>query len=268
LPASDPSRPGTQELERLAAVMREAGAIAMKFVGGPLKSWTKGGNSPVSEADIAVNHLLRERLPASGDGWLSEESENDPTRLKARRVWVVDPIDGTRAYIAGREDWSISAALVEDGRPVLAALFAPATDELFLAAAGIPSTRNGAPIALKDGPNLDGARVAGPKRTLERLAARHPELVIMPRIHSLALRLARVASGEIDAAFTGGNSHDWDLAAADLLVHQAGGVISALDGSPLVYNRPEPVHGMLVGAGPKRHATLVKMVRTEVNAPA
>ena len=268
MPASEPARAGTQELERLAPIMREAGAIAMKFRGASLKSWTKGGNSPVSEADIAVNHLLREKLPAAGDGWLSEESENDPTRLQAHRVWVVDPIDGTRAYIAGRDDWSISVALVEDGRPVLAALFAPATDELFLAGAGIHSTRNGAPIAVTDDGSISGARVAGPKRMLERIADRHPELVVMPRIHSLALRLARVATGEIDAAFTGGNSHDWDLAAADLLVHQAGGVISALDGGPLVYNRPEPVHDMLVAAGPKRHATLVTTVRAQVNAPA
>jgi myo-inositol-1(or 4)-monophosphatase len=268
LPASERSRAGTQELDRLASIMREAGAIAMKFRGASLKSWTKGGNSPVSEADIAVNHLLREKLPAAGDGWLSEESENDPTRLQAGRIWVVDPIDGTRAYIAGREDWSISVALVEGGRPVLAALFAPATDELFLAGADTRSTLNGAPIAVTDDSSIGGARVAGPKRTLERIAAGHPELVIMPRIHSLALRLVRVATGEIDAAFTGGNSHDWDLAAADLLVHRAGGVISALDRSPLVYNRPEPVHDMLVAAGPNRHATLVEMVRAHANAPA
>jgi myo-inositol-1(or 4)-monophosphatase len=268
LPASDRAPAGRDERDRLVAAVREAGAIALKFFRGPLKSWTKAGSSPVSEADIEVNHLLRERLPTLGDGWLSEESENDPTRLDARRVWVVDPIDGTRAYIAEREDWSISAALVEEGRPVLAALFAPATDELFLAAIGETSTRNGVPIGVNNDPDIAAARLAGPKKTLDRIAARHPELVVVPRIHSLALRIVRVATGEIDAAIAGGNSHDWDLAAADLLVHQAGGLISELDGRPLVYNRPEPIHGMLVAAGRARHASLLKMVRTQVHEPA
>ena len=137
MPASEPSAERRRDCERLAAAVRDAGAVALKYFRGELKSWTKGkGDSPVTEADIASNDLLRERLLAPGDGWLSEESENDPSRLDARRVWVVDPIDGTRAYIAGREDWSISAALVEAGRPVVAALYAPATDELFLATRG------------------------------------------------------------------------------------------------------------------------------------
>src|ERR1044071_8413016 len=129
----------------------------MKFFRGPLKSWTKGaGDSPVSEADIAANELLHKHLLRDGDGWLSEESENDPTRLDARRIWVVDPIDGTRAFIAGREDSSASAARVVAGRPVAAALYAPATDELFLSTAGAGATRNGAPIRSNVGESLDG----------------------------------------------------------------------------------------------------------------
>ena len=143
MPASELLR----DRERLATAVKEAGAVAHRFFRGPLKSWTKGeGDSPVSEADIASNDLLRRHLVEAGDGWLSEESENDPTRLAARRVWVVDPIDGTRAFIAGREDWSVSVALVVDGRPTVAALFAPATDELFLATVGGGATRNGSAI--------------------------------------------------------------------------------------------------------------------------
>src|SRR4051812_16545967 len=148
----------------------------------------------------------------AGDGWLSEESENDPTRLAARRVWVVDPIDGTRAFIAGREDWSVSAALVVDGRPVAAALFAPATDELFLSTSGDGATRNGVAIRASTGASLNGARVAGPKKMLDRIVAGGTGIVPMPRVHSLALRLTRVAHGELDAAVAGGNGHDWDLA--------------------------------------------------------
>ena len=247
--------------------MTEAGAIAMRFFRGPLKSWTKGkGDSPVSEADIAANDLLHKHLLREGDGWLSEESENDPTRLDAHRVWVVDPIDGTRAFIAGREDWSVSAALVTGGRPVAAALFAPATSELFLAAAGGGVTRNGSPIAVTDG-GLAGTRIGGPKRILDRMAAQGTGIVPMPRVHSLALRLARVAHGELDAAMAGGNGHDWDLAAADLLVHEAGGVITALDGGMLIYNRPDPVHGVLIAAGRERHAALVELVRAQTSEP-
>jgi myo-inositol-1(or 4)-monophosphatase len=253
------------DLARLAATIQDAGAIALRTFGGPLKSWTKGHDSPVTEADIAVNDLLLERLLAPGDGWLSEESENDPTRLAARRVWVVDPIDGTRAYIAGREDWSISVALVEDGRPVLAALHAPVTRELFLATRGSGATRNGAAIQASDGEGLDGARVAGPKRVLDRMVERGTGLLAVPRVHSLALRMVRVAQGTLDVAIAGGNGADWDLAAADLLVHEAGGVMTALDGQPLLYNRPEPVHGMLVASGRRRHTAVIELVRAQTS---
>jgi myo-inositol-1(or 4)-monophosphatase len=264
LPGSELSR----DRERLAAAVAAAGAVAKKFFGGPLKQWTKGqGDSPVTEADIASNDLLHEHLMEAGDGWLSEESENDPARLSAERVWVVDPIDGTRAFIAGRQDWSVSAALVVGGRPVAAALFAPVTDELFLATAGGRATRNGEPIKASSGASLQGARIGGPKRMLDRFALDGTGIVAMPRIHSLALRLARVAHGELDAAIAGGNGHDWDLAAADLLVHEAGGLMTALDGRALIYNRPDPVHGVLIAAGCERQAALAVLIRAQSGAP-
>jgi myo-inositol-1(or 4)-monophosphatase len=267
LQVSEISTDYRRDCERLAVAVQEAGALAMKFFRGPLKSWTKGaGDSPVSEADIAANDLLHRHLLRDGDGWLSEESENDPNRLNAHRVWVIDPIDGTRAFIAGREDWTISAALVVGGRPVAAALFAPATVELFLATTGGGVTRNGAPVRVTNG-GLAGTRISGPKRVLERIAAHDTGIVVMPRVHSLALRLARVAHGELDAAMAGGNGHDWDLAAADLLVHEAGGVMTALDGGTLVYNRPDPVHGVLIAAGRERHAALVDLVRAQASEP-
>jgi myo-inositol-1(or 4)-monophosphatase len=264
LPASELSR----DRERLAAAVTEAGAVAKKFFGGPLKQWTKGlGDSPVTEADIASNDLLHRHLMEAGDGWLSEESENDPSRLDAERVWVVDPIDGTRAFIAGREDWSVSAALVVGGRPVAAALFAPVTDELFLAVAGGGATRSGVAIKASSGASLQGARIGGPKKMLDRFTFDGTGIVAMPRIHSLALRLARVADGELDAAIAGGNGHDWDLAAADLLVHEAGGLMTALDGQALVYNRPDPVHSVLIAAGRERHAALAGLIRAQSGAP-
>ena len=263
MPASDLLR----DRERLATAVTEAGAVAKKFFRGPLKQWTKGqGDSPVTEADIASNDLLQRHLVQPGDGWLSEESENDPTRLAARRVWVVDPIDGTRAFIAGREDWSVSVALVIDGRPMAAALFAPATDELFLSTAGGGVTRNGEAIRVSSGSSLEAARLAAPKKMLDRIVVSGPGIVPMPRIHSLALRLARVADAQLDAAIAGGNSHDWDLAAADLLVHQAGGALTTFEGGPLIYNRAEPMHGALVAAGRTRHDAFIEMVRSRTLA--
>jgi len=253
LPGSDPLAAA------LAAAISEAGTLALTTFRGPLRHWTKGNASPVSEADIAVDALLRRRLAeaAPDAGWLSEESEDEPARLTARRLWVVDPIDGTRAYLAGFADWSISAALVAHGRPVLAALIVPAEQALFLATAGGGATLNGAPIAATTGIGLTGLRVAGPKRDLDRLEAKGLAPQALPRIHSLALRLARVAEGAIDAAFAGGASHDWDLAAADLLVHEAGGVLTTAEGQALTYNQPDPVHGPLIAAGRARHARLL-----------
>src|SRR5450755_4516415 len=182
----------------LEAVMREAGELARATARGPLKRWTKGDDdSPVSEGDIAVNDLLRARLsdllPAAG--WLSEETEDLPDRALPL-AWVVDPIDGTRAYISGRADWTISVALVENGRPVLAALYAPVSDEMFLSLRGKGATRNGAPIAVSGGDTLAHAKLAGPKRYLDRLTGLIPSTLTQPKVFSLALRLARVAHGE------------------------------------------------------------------------
>jgi myo-inositol-1(or 4)-monophosphatase len=251
---------------QLDVAVRDAGSLALSMFGKPIKQWTKGpSSSPVSEADIAVDALLRERLTGGGDtfAWLSEESADDDARLAARYVWVVDPIDGTRAYIAGQPDWAISAALVEGSRPIAACLYAPALDEFFAARTGSGSTLNGGAIAATPGADLNGIRVAGPQKFLERLSSIMPPFTKLPRGHSLALRLVRVAQGACDAAFAGGNSHDWDLAAADLLVHEAGGALTSLAGGAIAYNRPVPRHGMLVAAGRERHAALIELLGDE-----
>jgi myo-inositol-1(or 4)-monophosphatase len=255
-----------QQAARLAEAVREAGALALSMFKTPLKNWTKGeALSPVSDADIAVDVLLRERLTGDGESiaWLSEESVDDLARLDARYVWIVDPIDGTRAYIAGLPDWAVSAALVENGRPVAGCLYAPVSDEFFFAVAGQGATRNGAAIAASPGAALAQARIAAPRKLLERLQAIAPPFAVMPRTHSLALRLARVAEGTFDAGIAGGSSHDWDLAAADLLVHEAGGALTSFAGVAVTYNRPVPRHGTLVAAGRERHAALVELFRDE-----
>ena len=247
--------------ERLIAAVREAGAGALASFGTQLKTWTKAKASPVSEADLAANDILAARLAMPGFGWLSEETEDDPARLAARRVWVVDPIDGTRGYLAGFPDWSVSAALVEDGRPIIAVVFAPASDELFVAEAGQGATLNGAPIVASPGEPIAGIRVAGPKPVIERLGEAAAAVERVPRIHSLALRLARAAQGSIDAVFVASDSHDWDLAAADLLVHEARGALTNFAGETLIYNRAKPVHRSLIAAGRARHAAILDIVR-------
>jgi myo-inositol-1(or 4)-monophosphatase len=249
--------------ERLIAILQEAGQVALATFRGPLRHWTKNQSSPVCEADIAVNDLLHERLLGATPGfaWLSEETQDDPARLDSPFVWVVDPIDGTRGYIGEREDWCISVALVASGRPILAGLHAPATEELFVAEAGRGATCNGVALSVDSGESLEGARVAGPQGLLKRLHARHPEIVPVPKIFSLALRLARVAQGRLEAAFASDNSHDWDLAAAGLVVQEAGGVLTTFDGEPLTFNRREPRHRPLLVAGRERHRRLLASAR-------
>jgi myo-inositol-1(or 4)-monophosphatase len=176
-------------------------------------------------------------------------------------AWIVDPIDGTRAFISGFPDWTISVALVDDGRPILAAIYAPVTDEMFLARRGAGATRNGTAISASGGEILSGAKLAGPKRYLDRFARFELGTLPQPKVHSLALRFARIAEGSLDAAFASSGSHDWDLAAADLLVHEAGGLLTDFAGEALRFNRPQVKHQALIAAGPARHANLVDLVR-------
>ena len=267
------ARPGTADartidaLTRDAALLRdavrEAGALALSLFGTELKNWIKGTSSPVSEADIAVNDLLESRLrSATPDyGWLSEESADDEARLRKQLVWIVDPIDGTRNYLAGRQDWCVSVALVGETAPLAGAVFAPASGEFFFAMRGQGATLNGVGVSATPGTTLDFSRMAGPKPLVERLRMLPGDVAIHPRIGSLALRLCRVAHGGLDAAFAGGQSRDWDLAAANLIVQEANGRMTALSGETILYNRREVTHGVLVAAGRDRHASIVAHFR-------
>jgi myo-inositol-1(or 4)-monophosphatase len=250
---------GTDDLmRRLVEAVAQAGVMARDMRAAGLATWTKENDSPVTDADMAVDGFLRERLSAAAPdvAWLSEESADTGARLGADRLWVVDPIDGTRAFMAGGSDWAVSAALVEQGRPVAAALYAPASEEMFLAVRGQGATLNGSAIQASRHAALEGARVAGPTAELD---AFHPKVALnrLPRVRSLALRLARVASGEIDLALVGENAHDWDLAAADLIVEEAAGRLTSHDGEPILYNRLVPRHGALLCAGLPLHAKVL-----------
>ena len=267
LPAAAPV---PAELMRgLADAVTESGALALKMFRDGVRTWTKENDSPVSEADLAVDARLYERLRplAPEAGWLSEETADTPDRLERPLLWVVDSIDGTRSFIAGLPDWTIVAALVERGRPIAAAIFAPVTEELFLATAGGGATRNGAPIA-SHRRKLRSTAPASPDRARSssglRAGIRSSKL---PRIHSLALRLVRVATGEADAALAAAHAHDWDIAAADLVLREAGGLLTEFDGGVPQYNRPEALHGALAAAGLALHPALLRALADSLNKP-
>ena len=229
---------------------REAGAIAMRHFGKDPQVWMKAGQSPVSAADIAVDTFLRETLLAARPdyGWLSEETADNPERLSARRTFVVDPIDGTRAFIDGRPTWCVSIAVVEDGQSLAGVLECPVKKEFYEATVSSPATCNGATIAVSIADATP--RLAGPKAMLDIAPAYMRAGPSIGYVPSLAYRIAMVASGELDGTFVRPNSHDWDLAAADLILRRAGGAILTETGSMPDYARRDPRHGALVaGSG-------------------
>ena len=220
----------------------------------------KTGGSPVTQADLAANHLLRDHLSRAFPfaAWMSEEDPDHVGRLDYLDVLVIDPIDGTRAFIEGDPRFTISLALVRAGRPIAAVLHAPALLQTFTALAGKGASLNGTPLRLARLTDDQEIRAAGPKPMLDELA--QSGLCILPqlRVPSLALRLAQVASGALQVAFAAGNSHDWDIAAADLIVWESGATLSSLTGEVPVYNLLDRVHGPLVAAAPGLHARLMQ----------
>ena len=227
---------------------REAGAIAMRHFGKDPQVWMKAGQSPVSAADLAVDAFLRETLLAARPayGWLSEETVDNPDRLSARRTFVVDPIDGTRAFIDGRSTWCVSIAVVQDGISLAGVLECPVKKEFYEATAGSASLCNGVPISVAV--TGDSPRVAGPRQMLDLAPAYMRAGPAVPYAPSLAYRIAMVASGRLDGTFVRPNSHDWDLAAADLILRRAGGSVLTTAGVMPVYAGRDPRHGALVAA--------------------
>lgn len=242
-----------EDVGLLANAAYEAGKVALGFFGANPKTWAKAGDSPVTEADIAVDNLLKHRLMTSrpGYGWLSEETADTPDRMATSRLFVVDPIDGTRAFINGDPRWAVSVAIVEGTRPIAAALYQPATDDLLVAARGRGAWRRHARLQASGRTQMTGANLSAPRKftTLEHAIDGLGITLAVP-VPSLALRIAHVATGFTDVAFAFPRSHDWDLAAADLIVEEAGGRLADIEGETLVYNRVVPRHPALIAAGP------------------
>lgn len=248
-----PATTGAVDAGLLSATAREAGALAMKYFRHEPRSWRKGEASVVSEADLEVDRLLLDRLLAARPdyGWLSEETAEDFAPRDRRRVLVVDPIDGTRGFLAGEREWTVSLAVVEDGWPIAAALFAPALGTMFEAVAGGGATRDDVPIRVSARTEVAGSSLVGSRRLVRDILEKSSiSLEYRGFVPSLAYRLALVAAGEVDVAVARRGAYDWDLAAADLIVHEAGGQLVNLAGERLRYNGPKRRHPALVASTP------------------
>lgn len=238
------------DLKLLQSAVVHAGIIALGFFRTDMRTWTKNISSPVSEADIAVDHFLIGALKGARPayGWLSEETTDSPARMDQERVFIVDPIDGTRGFIKGEDSWTISLAVVEAGRPIAGVVYAPARDEMYAAGIGLGATRNGV--------RMQVSRTASASPVIPVPAAVHNELATLglnytkgPAYPSLAYRLVQVAAGTLDAAVARRGAQDWDIAGADIILSEAGARLEdACSGTPL-YNRADTRHAALAATG-------------------
>ena len=250
--------PGDEEHAQARSAVIEAGRIAMRYFRRPHDSWQKGPGELVTEADLAVDRFFRSELCRAGDGWLSEETEDDRRRLSARDVWVVDPIDGTRSFADGVAEFTICVALVRSGQPLLGFVYNPATEELFEAVRGRGATLNGAPMRARRITSLGEAHiVAGRFESRRRDFAALIPTASLSSLGSLAYKLAFVAAGRYDGYMSWRRTHDWDIAAAVLLLSEAGATITDAGGRPIRLNRPEPAHSGILAAGAELYPKLL-----------
>ncbi|MCU0830516.1 MAG: 3'(2'),5'-bisphosphate nucleotidase CysQ [Rhizobiaceae bacterium] len=250
-----------EDLALIAGIVAEAAALSLTFFRRkPGISW-KGDSSPVTEADLAIDALLHDRLLAARPdyGWLSEERAEDGSRLTAMRSFVVDPIDGTRAFIAETDEWCISVGLVESGVPIAGVLHCPSNGQVYAAARGGGASVSGNPVAVPPGAS-GRPRIAASPAIARRLAAVFPAFERMPPALSLALRLAHVATGTLDATLVRPRAALWDVAAADIILREAGGALCDFSGHAVDYAAQSPLLDAMLAARQPLHARLLAVV--------
>jgi myo-inositol-1(or 4)-monophosphatase len=252
--------------DRLLQIVREAGRIAHSRwpgAGHALRSWDKTPNNLVSEADLEVDRFLKRELlrllPSAA--WLSEETADDKTRTDSGLIWLVDPIDGTRDFVGGRNGWAVSVALVSAERPLIGMLAAPARDEEWVAVAGQGATLNDVPLRASTRTQFAGARV--PTVSLPKEDA---DLVAVDQPNSIALRIAMVADDRADLVATLRWGFEWDIAAATLIAREAGAQVSDAFGRPLAYNKHDPRDFGVLVCSPAIHAAAVDRLAERANA--
>jgi len=241
------------DLELIVDAAQEAGALALKLQTAGLHIEKKSDGTPVTDADIAVDTLLKDRLGAARPdyGWLSEETADNTARLAKRRLFIVDPIDGTRAYMRGKPWWAVCIAVVQDGRPIAGVVHAAALDECFEAMLGGGATLNGQPIQASGTTVLNGCRMLGDDKMFAHPAWREPwpPMTIETR-NAIAYRMALVGSGAFDAAVALSAKSEWDIAAASLIATEAGAMVSDHKGEPFAFNTPKARARSLICAAP------------------
>ena len=247
----------------VAAIAADAGALAMELWQTDFRRWEKSPGNPVCAVDLEVDGMLRHRLGLllPDAGWLSEETIDNADRLGAKRVWVVDPIDGTRDYLRGRPGWCVSVALVEDGQPVIGVLDAPARGEVWTAAVGQGAFCNGERLHASDRTELSGARVPA-----DQLPKADRDLTPVAKPNSIALRMAMVAAGQADLLATLRWGNEWDIAASVLLAREAGAAVTDAFGQPLAFNTPSAQAFGVLTTAPGIHAAAVERLASRAEA--
>jgi len=252
----------TPILERIRAAIEASRAVFARFTPGAIETEYKIGHDPVTEADRALDAVLRKELLREGEGWLSEESVDDPIRLERSRVWVVDPLDGTREFVKGIPEFCVSIGFVEDGHPVAGGIYNPATDETFLGSIDSGVTYNGKPSRPSQRTSLEGALILASRSEVKRgewKAFDSAAFTVRP-MGSVAYKLALVAAGLADITFTLTPKNEWDVVAGTALVLSAGGFVSTLEKADLAANRRDPLLSGLLASGPFLKDPLLALV--------
>lgn len=262
MPVSDPF--AEDDIALLSRAARAAGEIALRYFRQAPKVWMKAGDSPVSEADLAVDAFLKDALLTARPnyGWISEETGDDRAGRSYRRFFVVDPIDGTRGFIEHKDEWCISIAVVEKGRPLAGVLECPARGEHFVAQAGKPALLNGSPVVVAAPGLRRPPLVSCQASIINRLPASFARSVTLESyIPSLAYRLALVSCGRLDAVFIRPRCHDWDIAAADIILQQSGGMLADAAGRAVIYQQPPFCHDFLFAGVKGNFEDMLDIVR-------
>jgi myo-inositol-1(or 4)-monophosphatase len=257
-------------LARIEAALEAARIVFARFTPGAIETEYKIGHDPVTEADRAVDAVLRQNLLRDGEGWLSEESVDDVSRLNKRHVWVVDPLDGTREFVAGIPEFCVSIGFVEDGRPVAGGICNPATNETIIGSIDSGVLYNGTPARPSDRANLQGSLILASRSEVKRgewQQFQGGEYQIRP-MGSVAYKLGLVAAGRADITFTLTPKNEWDVAAGAALVESAGGFVATLDNTPLRCNNRNPLLSGLMASGPFLRESLLSALQAHLPAPA
>jgi myo-inositol-1(or 4)-monophosphatase len=257
-------------LKRIEAALEAARTVFARFTPGAIETEYKIGHDPVTEADRAVDAVLRENLLRDGEGWLSEETVDDFSRLDKRRVWVVDPLDGTREFVQGIPEFCVSIGFVEGCRPVAGGICNPATNQTFIGAVDCGVLYNGKPAQPSQRTVLKGSLILASRSEVKRgewQQFQSGDYQIRP-MGSVAYKLALVSAGLADITFTLTPKNEWDVAAGAALVASAGGFVSTLENTPLVCNRKNPLLTGLLASGPHLKAELLSAVQSHLPSPS